>query len=68
MNPPFIPNTWGNYIFSLAQLQLWVETWKPKQIAMTDGQFAHYAQLCKEIKRDFNNIPIVFIDAPQAAI
>ena len=50
--------------FDLRSLAFWVETNKPTQIEMNDGQYAWFADLSRANNRDFNGIPIVFTDAP----
>ena len=52
--------------FTLADMNLWAAAVNPSQIEMTDEQYAHYANLCRANRKDFNGIPIVFLDAPQS--
>jgi hypothetical protein len=54
--------------FTLAEMQLWAENTRPECIEMTDRQYKHYAELCTKNKKDFNGIPIVFLDTPQPAV
>ena len=55
---------YAKMMFDLRSLAFWVETNKPTQIEMNDGQYAWFADLSRANKRDFNGIPIVFTDAP----
>ncbi|MGY3406120.1 hypothetical protein ACVWZV_002233 [Bradyrhizobium sp. GM5.1] len=57
---------WNN--FSLGNLEAWVTLHQPKEIGMTDNQYAHFATLCGRNKRDYKSIPIVFLDAPKPAL
>ena len=51
--------------YALGTLTIWVEKNKPAGIGMNDRQFAWLCELNRHIKKDFNGIPISFIDAPK---
>lgn len=61
MQLPFPVDHW--HAFDLPTMDVWVAAHHPTQIEMTDRQYAWYANLCRTNKRDFKNIPIVFVEA-----
>ena len=51
--------------FHIAEFDLWVRTYNPSQIELTDSQHSWLSHLMRRCPSDYNGTPIVFIDAPQ---
>jgi len=46
----------------------WAAIYRPTQIEMTDNQYSWYAHLCGKNSRDFDGIPIIFMEGPRAIL
>lgn len=53
---------------SLHGVDFWFQSNRPTQIEMSDAQYHHFAILMRANVTHYNNIPIVFVDAPQPTV
>ena len=51
--------------FALQTLRDWITLTRPLSIFMTDKQYAHFCTLLGKNVKEFESIPICFLDAPQ---
>jgi hypothetical protein len=55
--------SWPHDPFTRAQLDQWIDLYKPANIELDDRQYMHLAELMSFNPREYRGIPIVFLEA-----
>ena len=60
---PYVPPT-----FNVLTMRVWVQQNRPLTIDLNDSQYSWLSSLMRACPRDFDGVPIRFLDAPPSVV